>query len=160
MGVRRSALRAASRVLPERMQDSLLPGFCGDLKRELGETATDQFLQALLLGMDAAFALSGEYRKNIEGFRAVFVFRTRNDDVGATAVFQDGDMRVEFEPRDSFDTRLTFKDAEGLRASLLAGDEDLLNTMLTNPVEAEGNLSNLYRFGFLAKELTLRLGVG
>jgi hypothetical protein len=32
--------------------------------------------------------------------------------------------------------------------------------MLSDPVDVEGNLSNLYRFGFLAKELTLRLGVG
>ena len=31
--------------------------------------------------------------------------------------------------------------------------------MLSDPVDAEGNLSNLYRFGYLAKELTLQLGV-
>ena len=158
--VKQSALRILSGILPGRVQDSLLPRFCADLKRELSEAATDRFLEALLWGMHAAFALSRGYRKNIEDFKAVLVFRTRENHVGATAVFNQGKMSVEFEPRSTFDTRLSFRDAEGLRKSLLAADQDILDTMLSNPVEVDGNLSCLYRFGFLAKELTLRLGVG
>jgi hypothetical protein len=110
--------------------------------------------------MEVAFALSRSYRRNIEGFAAVFVFRTRDDQVGATAAFKNGRLTIESKPRAVFDTRISFRDADGLRNSLLAGDENILETMLSDPVDAEGNLSNLYRFGYLAKELTLQLGVG
>ncbi len=158
--VRHAALRAVSAFLPERAQDSLVPRFCGDLVSELNETLTDGFLEALLSGMQVAFALSRSYRRNIEDFEAIFVFRTRDDRVGATAVFSKGRLTVESDPRPVFDTRISFRDADGLRNSLLAGDANLLETMLSDPVDAEGNLSNLYRFGYLAKELTLQLGVG
>jgi len=154
-----AALRVASAILPERVQESLVPRFCGDLKNELNVTLTDGFLEALLRGMELSFALSGSYRRNIKDFKAVFVFRTRDDRVGATAVFNNGRLTVESKPRPVFDTRISFRDAGGLRNSLLAGDENLLETMLSDPVDAEGNLSNLYRFGYLAKELTLQLGV-
>jgi len=157
--IRQAVLRAASAILPERVQDSLVPRFCGDLKSELNETLTDGFLEALLRGMQVAFALSRNYRRNIEDFAAVFVFRTRDDRVGATAVFKNGRLTVESKPRPVFDTRISFRDADGLRNSLLAGDQNILETMLSDPVDAEGNLSNLYRFGYLAKELTLQLGV-
>jgi len=155
-----TALRTLSFILPGGVQESLLPRFCGDLKRELSETATDKFLDSLLWGMQTAFALSRSYRKNIADFKAVFVFRTRGNHVGATAVFDKGRMNVDFEPRPVFDTRISFRDADGLRRYLLAGDQDILDTMLSDPVDVDGNLSCLYRFGFLAKELTLRLGVG
>ena len=131
-----------------------------DLVAELTGSVTDGFLEALLRGMAVSFALSDSYRQNIDGFDAVFVFRTRDGRVGATAVFQYGTLNVESEPRSTFDTRISFQDSDGLSKSLLAGDQDILNTMLSSPVDAEGNLSYLYRFGFLAKELTLQLGVG
>jgi hypothetical protein len=132
--------------------------FFENLRNELNVRLTDGFLEALLRGMQVAFTLNPEYRRNIEGFDAVFVFRSK-DGVGATAVFHDGTLNVESEPRPVFDTRISFRNAEGLRNSLLAGDANLLDTMLTDPIDAEGNLSNLYRFGYLAKELTLQLGI-
>ena len=158
--VSQTALRVASVFLPGRVQESLVPRFCGDLRRELTGAVTDGFLEALLRAMEVAFALSRSYRRNIEGFAAVFVFRTRDDQVGATAAFKNGRLTIESKPRAVFDTRISFRDADGLRNSLLAGDENILETMLSDPVDAEGNLSNLYRFGYLAKELTLQLGVG
>ena len=158
--VSRAALRLASGILPERVQESLVPRFCGDLIAELSGTVTDGFLEALLSGMEVAFALSSSYRRNIEGFAAVFVFRTRDNRVGATAVFKSGKLSIESEPRSTFDTCISFRDADGLRKSLLAGDQNILDTMLSDPVDVEGNLSNLYRFGYLAKELTLLFGVG
>jgi hypothetical protein len=152
-------LRAVSVILPNFVQESLVPRFCGALVEELNGAVTDGFLEALLRGMEVSFALSRSYRRNIEGFAAVFVFRTKDNRVGATAVFKNGKFRVESEPRSTFDTRLSFRDADGFRQSLLAGDQNILNTMLSDPVDAEGNLSYLYRFGYLAKELTLMLGI-
>ena len=152
-------LRVASAILPDRVQESLVPRFCGDLVDELNGAATDGFLEALLRGMGVSFALSRSYRRNIEGFAAVMVFRTKDDRVGATAVFKSGKLKIESEARSTFDTRISFRNADGLRNSLLAGDQNILETMLSDPVDAEGNLSYLYRFGYLAKELTLMLGV-
>jgi hypothetical protein len=157
--VKRTALQVLSGILPDAAQDQMAARFCGDLKRELTEAVTDAFLESLLRGMQTAFALSRGYRKNIDGFQAVYVFRTRDNRVAATAVFRNSSMTLESEPRSTFDTRLTFRDAEGLCSSLLAGDQDILNTMLSNPVDVDGNLNCLYRFGYLAKELTLRLGI-
>lgn len=157
--VKQAMLRAASAVLPERVQNSLVPRFARDLQSQLNNALTDGFLEALLRGMQAAFALCSSYRRNIEDFNAVFVFRTVDERVGATAVFHHGRLDVESQPRAIFDTRISFRDANGLRNSLLAGDSNILETMLSDPVDAEGNLSNLYRFGYLAKELTLQLGV-
>ena len=157
--MKRGALRAASYILPTPLQDRVVSRLCGDLRREMTDVVTDGFLQSLLGAMEIAFALSRSYRKNIEGFQAVYVFRTRGEEVGATALFQGGSMSVESEPRSTFDTRLTFKDAEGLLNSLVQGDENILETMLSNPVEVDGNLNCLYRFGYFTKELTMRLEV-
>jgi len=107
--VRRVALRAAGGLLPVGMRTSLLRSLCEDLRNELGTKLTDRFLEALLGALDVAFALDSDYRRNIEGFGAVFVFRTRDSQVGATAIFQDGNMSVEREARSRFDTRLTLR---------------------------------------------------
>ncbi len=157
--IRKYAARAGSHVLPERLHNRFLRCLCGPLKRELTDALTDEFVQVLLGGMEVAFLLSGSYRKNIAGFSAVLVFRTKNEAVGASAIFKGGHMSVDPAPRHAFDTRVTFRDSDGLRKALLAGDQDLLDTILANPVVAEGNLSCLYRFGFLARELTLKLGI-
>ncbi len=36
-----------------------------------------------------------------------------------------------------------FRDSDGLKNALLAGDQDLLDMILANPIVAEGNLSYL-----------------
>ncbi len=59
-------LRAVSSILPGPIQDSIVSGLCGDLKRELSEAVTDGFLETLLGGMQIAFALSRGYRKALE----------------------------------------------------------------------------------------------
>jgi hypothetical protein len=158
-GTKQATLRTASALLPPSFQNSLLAWFSQDLKREFIDGLTDGFLEALLGSMETAFALSRSYRRNIAGFNAVFVFRTEDDHVGASAVFHGGRMVLERHPRARFDTRITFKDAEGLSHSLLSGSQDILNTMLSSPVRVEGNLNCLYRFGFLSQELLLKLGL-
>ncbi len=157
--IRKYTARAGSYLVPERLENPVLRWLCGPVKRELTGRLTDGFVETLLGGMEIAFLLSGRYRKNIAGFNAVLVFRTKDERVGASAIFKDGRMTMDKSARPVFDTRVTFRDSEGLAKSLLAGDEDLLDTILANPVVAEGNLSDLYRFGFLARELTLKLGL-
>ena len=159
MTTRQSALQLASRALPEPFQDFLVGRLARRFKTELCEKMTDDFLEALLHGMDWAFLLSKSYRHNIDGFRGVCVFRTRDDKVATTAVFADGHMSIEGQARSTYNVRVTFQDAHALWSFLLSENQDILDSILNNTVDVDGNLNYLYRFGFLAKDLTRRLGV-
>jgi len=157
--LKRPALRLASRFLPERIQDSLVRFFCKPLEDQLCGTLTDRFLEFLLRGMEVAFALSKSYRKNIEGFRATYVFKTRDGTVGVSAVFDNGKMTVDPEARPAYTTLVTYKDAPALFSYLLSEDQDTLDSILAASVVVEGNLNYVYKYGFLARDLMRRLGV-
>ncbi len=159
MAIRRSALQFASWLVPERLQDSLLARVSRRLRAELCEQLTDDFLENLLHGMDLAFIVCGDYRRNIRDFRGACVFRTADNRVAATAVFENGRMKVEDQARASYDVRVSFQDANALWSFLLSENQDILDSILANTVDVDGNLNHLYRFGFLAKDLTRRLGV-
>jgi hypothetical protein len=134
--------------------------FLRKLRKELVGKATDIFLELLLMGMDLAFYLSKGYRKNIKDFEGRYLFRTADDVVAAAATFKDGDMEVHKEAIDDWDVRVTFKDADALNAFLFSRDQDILNSLLANDVELDGNLNYIYKFGFMARDLGRRLGVG
>ena len=159
MTTRRSALQLASRAFPEPFQNFLVGRLARQLKAELSEKMTDDFLEALLRGMDWAFLLSGSYRRNIDGFCGICVFRTLDNKVSTTAVFEDGHMSVEHQARYTYNVRVSFQDVHALWSFLLSENQDILDSILANTVDVDGNLNYLYRFGFLAKDLTRRLGV-
>ena len=129
------------------------------LKRELLGKVTDMFLESLLAGMDLAFYLSKGYRKNIKDFEGRYLFRTAEDVVAAAATFKDGDMQYHREPIDDWNVRVTFKDYEALNAFLFSRDQDILDSLLENKVELDGNLNYIYKFGFMARDLGHRLGI-
>lgn len=130
------------------------------LKEELCGEVTDKFLEILLYGMDLAFCLSKGYQRNIENFNGRYLFRTANNLVAAAAIFKDGDMEVHKELIKDWDVRITFKDAAALRDFIFSKDQDILNSLLKNEVEIDGNVSYIYKFGFMARDLSHRLGVG
>ncbi len=129
------------------------------LKKELLGDVTDEFLELLLKGMDLAFFLSRSYRNNIEGFKGRYLFRTADNRVAASAIFNDSDMKVRDNSIDNWDARVTFKDATALRRFIFSKDQDILNSLLANEVEVDGNLNYIYKFGFMARDLGRRLGV-
>ncbi len=159
MTIKRSALQIGSQVFPERLQTFLMAKAAQRLKKQLCEEITDEFLEALLRGMDLSFLLSSSYRANIRGFNGTCVFRTLDNKVTATAIFKDGHMDVEGRARDDYNVRVSFKDAQALWSFLLSENQDILDSVLANSVDVDGNLNYLYRFGFLAKDLTYRLGI-
>jgi hypothetical protein len=118
--------------------------------------------------MDLAFLVWPGYSKNIEGFKGRYLFKTREIDtyrpvVDAAVIFENGDMKIDREPEDDpdkWDVRVTFKDAAALRAFIFSRDQDILNSLLKNDVELDGNLNYIYKFGFMARDLGHRLGVG
>jgi hypothetical protein len=131
------------------------------LREELGGTATDKFLDVLLAGFDLAFYLSKDFRKNIEGFQGRYLFRSADNLVASAATFKDGDMQVEPEGAiDDWNVRVTFKDWTALRDFLFSVDLDILDSLLENKVEVDGNPNYIFKFGFMARDLGRRLGVG
>lgn len=129
------------------------------LREELCVRVTDKFLEFLLSGMDLAFCLSKGYRKNIKGFEGRYLFRTADNLVAASATFRNGDMEVHERAIDDWDARITFKDAAALRAFIFSKDQDILDSILANEVEVDGNLNYIYKFGFMARDLGRKLGV-
>ncbi len=156
--IRRTLLNIIPSI-SERAGQWALQRFSGGLVGQLGDRLTDKFLEFLLYGMDLGFCLSRDYRRNIKDFRGSYVFRTANQSVAASVTFANEDMQVQTKPVEDWDCRITFENAAALRRFLFSGNQDILNSLLANEVEVEGNLNYIYRFGFLAKDLGRRLGV-
>jgi hypothetical protein len=157
-------LRSLLRPIPYILSD--WTGFCiarirsSKLIKELSVKATDDFLDLLLDGMDLAFFLSKGYRKNITGFEGRYLFTTAEGDVAGSAIFKNGDMKTPQDAIEDWDVKVTFKDAAALRAFIFSRDQDILDSLLKNDVQLDGNLNYIYKFGFLARDLGHRLGVG
>ena len=151
------------RPIPYLFSDStgilLIKRWSKDLITQIYGRVTDKFLELLLKGMDLAFYLSKSYRKNIKDFKARYVFRTQDRLVGVTANFRNGDMRVHEGAQDDWDARITFKNAAALRSFIFSKDQDIINALLKNEVEVDGNLNYIYKFGFMARDLAHKLGI-
>jgi len=130
-----------------------------NLKKELMGTVTDKFLELLLGGMDIAFNLSKAYRKNIQQFKGRYLFRTADGMVAASALFENGNLKVRKDAVDDWDIRITFKDSKALLSYIFSENQDILDSLLANEVEVDGNLNYIYKFGFMARDLSHRLGV-
>ncbi|MBZ5552815.1 MAG: hypothetical protein LAO21_08860 [Acidobacteriia bacterium] len=157
--IRKLALRLVSAMSSEGTQSSLVRRFSRPLADQLCGKVTDDFMELLLRGMELSFCLSKGYRENIRGFEGTYVFRTDDGKVGCTAVFHDGEMAVDSGVRTPYEVRVSFKDPKALWRFLLAENQDILDSILANEVEVDGNLNYIYRFGFLARDLQHRLGV-
>lgn len=155
----RTFLSPLSRLLPGKAGFSLTALFSRDLQKELDGAATDKFLELLLAGMDLAFILSRDFRENIRGFAGRYLFRTADGLVAVAALFTESRMRVSPRAITGWDVRVTFKDAGALRAFLFSREQDILDSLLKNEVEVDGNLNYIYKFGFMARELRRRLCV-
>jgi hypothetical protein len=130
------------------------------LKKELSGKMTNAFIKFLLKAMDTVFCLYEDYRKkNIENFKGGYLFETADKAVSVSATFENGDMKLPKEARNDWDVRVTFKDSAALRSFIFSGDQDILDSLLKNEVEVDGNLNYVYKFGFMARDLAHRLGV-
>lgn len=155
----RTILNLIPTLFSDRGGNLVMRLWLGKLINELGGRVTDKFLEILLYAMDLGFSLLKGFRRNIENFQGRYVFRTADNLVATSATFGEGDMQVHSYPIEDWDVRITFKDAPALRRFLFAGNQDILNSILANEVEVDGNLNYLYKFGFLARDLGRRLGV-
>ena len=158
--LKRTILRPVPYLFSDRTGLFITRLWSKSLREELYGKVTDKFLKLLLQGMDLAFCLSKGYRKNIKNFKGRYLFRTADNTVAASATFRDGDMEVHEEVIDDWDSRVTFKDEAALMAFIFSRDQDILDSILKNDVEVDGNLNYIYKFGFMARDLSRRIGFG
>lgn len=157
--IKEQALKALSFVFSDRVASRVTRVFSRRLVEQLRTRATDDLLELLLDGMSIAFLLSRSFRDNIRGYSARYVFMTETGSVGASAIFDGKHMRVSDEPVDDWTVRVRFKNPDGLRRFLFGKNQDILDSILANDVEMDGNVNHLFKFGYMARTLERRLGL-
>jgi len=156
--LRRTFLRVLSFPIPDALARWLARRWCRLLRTHMGQEITEGFLLLLLDGMDLVFCLSRRYRRNLRGFTGRYVFETEGGGVAVSALFRNGDMVVKDQAIDDWDAKITFRSEAALWAILLQGD-DVFQAILHDQVTIAGNLNYVYKFGFMASDLTHVLGV-
>lgn len=155
--IKKAALRALRFLLGETVAKDLAELLTKPLVDKLRDELTDELLEGLLRGMDVWAALSKGFRHNLDHWEGDLVLSTRHNDVAVTARFRDGDMQVLDDPVSDYSARVEFQDGDALRRYFLSDEQDILESVLRNEVTVEGNLNHVYRFGFLARDLMVRL---
>ena len=117
----------------------------------------DKLLELLLHGMSTMILLSLSCRAGLKDFKAKYVFESRNGEIASSATFKDGFMTVEHKRINQYDARIIFTDEAALMEFLFSENQDILNSLLENKVEVEGNINYIYRFGYLAKSIRRRI---
>lgn len=146
-------------------ENVLHPDFMSDLRVQdiatqwldsMGSAAAEGFLRLLLKLMSVAFMLNiKDIRDNIEGFSGRYVFRSKDNSIVASAVFEKGSMKVYDRVIENPDMRVTFRDDKALLNYLLSPRPDILGSVLRQDVMVSGNLNYLYKFAYMAKRLQL-----
>ena len=159
-------LRSLLRPVPYVFSDWLtfciarvLSGKLRRLRKELSGKITDDFLEFLLSGIDLAFYLCKGYRKNIKNFEGCYLFNTADNLVTTSVTFKNGDMKVHEEAIDDWNVRITFKNADALNAFIFSRDQDIFNSLLANDVEFDGNMTYIFKFLFMVRDLAHRFGI-
>ena len=158
--LKRWFLRVLSFLFSRRVSNFFTRLLCRKWVRQIQGKATDLFLEGLLFSLETASHLCRDFRRrNLKNFSATYVFETADGQVAASALFDDGKMEVRRDAVADPTVRVRFKSAEALRSFLFSDDQDVLNSVLEDAVEVEGNLNYVYKFGYMAKNVTLRLGL-
>lgn len=115
----------------------------------------EEFLQLLLNLMSLMFYLDRDFRRNIKGFNARYLFKSRDSGITVAAVFRNGKMKVLEKEINGTNVTVIFKDHKALKNFLLSPKPDILQAILNQDVTYTGNLNYLSKFAYMAKHLQL-----
>lgn len=119
------------------------------------------FLRFFLWILSKAFELSEDFRENIKDFHAKYVFKTESGFVSEMVTFKNGAMELQsWSPDDHPNVTVIFKNADALRHylyDLLTEKQDLLQLILDNEVQLDGNWNYVHKFLFMINELIHRI---
>lgn len=133
--------------------------FSGKLINQLKDKATDSLIELLLNGMDLCFCLSRSFRKNLTGYKGNILIETKDGAVKAGARFSNSKMTVIQESIDDWDVRIQVKNPETLRKFIFSKNNDIINAILENNVNVDGNLNHVYKFSFMIRDLANRFKI-
>ena len=116
----------------------------------------EEFLKTLLTVMSFAFFFNyRNIRPNIEGFNGKYLFRSKDDKLTVSAVFENNILKVAEKKISNPDITVTFKNGRTLLNYLLSPKQDILGSILRQDVVPEGNFNYLYKFAYIAKRFQL-----
>jgi hypothetical protein len=125
--------------------------------KSLQNEAAEKFLKLLLKLMSLTFKLDKDFRRNIDGFKGRYQFRTVDNSVTIAALFTGKDLKVKEKLIPDPDVSVIFKDGKSLISYLLATDRDILKLVLNNEVMLKGNTNYMLKFGYMANHIQLAL---
>ena len=130
---------------------------CKHLLECMEGAVIDNVLEMLLKLMGLMFWLDSDYRKNIENFQASYVFTDYDGDFYTAVHFDNGNMKVSSKKVSKPTFKLIFRDSNALINVLLRGASDILDAMLKQEVDFEGNINYMSKFGYMALHPILEL---
>ncbi len=126
------------------------------LVENIESNALDLFLEGLLEGMRLFFLFDKDYRRNIEGFNAKYVFKSKDGNIAVSAIYEDSKMKVSSSIVSNPEVAITFKNSKVLKEFLLSENPDIIGGILNNNFTFDGNLNYLAKFAYMAKHLQLK----
>jgi hypothetical protein len=148
-------MRAAGKelcMLDDVLIEELLKRWLKSMESEFAE----EFLELLLKLMSLMLLINyKDFRRNIEGFNARYLFKSKDNEITVSAVFRDNKMDVSERPIDNTNIIVNFKDGKALMNYILSPKPDILGSILRQDVTFDGNLNYLSKFAYMAKRLQL-----
>ena len=132
---------------------------------EMTSEKMDRLLELLLEAMKILFWANRDFKSNINKFKAVYSFKTKDGKMGASAVFTRGflpgsyKMKVVKQYLPDNNVEVTFKDGRSLCELLLSENPDIFNGILENKLEFSGNLSYLMKFVYMSRHIAYTFGL-
>lgn len=119
--------------------------------------AAEEFLELLLKLMSLAFKVDKDFRKNIDGFRGRYQFKSLDNSVTMAALFTGEELEVKEGLIPDVNVTVIFKNSKALMNYLLSADRDILKLLLNNEVVIRGNANYVFKFAYMANHLQLAL---
>ena len=123
----------------------------------LEEKEMDIFLETLLKAMSLFVFFNKKFRRNIDGFNARYVFKSKDGIIAASADFTNSKMKVSRMALENASVTVVFKDGTALKNFLFAESPDIIGAILDSEVQYTGNLNYLSKFAYMSKRLKLQL---
>ena len=130
------------------------------LNGRLTNKNTDNLLPLLLRVMDLFLCLFADYRKHIENFEGQYLLTTREGGFRSGAIFRNGYMTIPKGDMPFSDVQITFENPKSLLQFVLSRRQDILELILNNRIEINGNFNLALKFWFMVRELRQKLGLG
>lgn len=135
-------------------------GWGNKLIESIGSELAEGFLDILLRLMRLIFLIDDDFQKNIAAFSGKYLFKSKENDIMRTAIFENGKLTVGRKEIPDPNVTVIFKNAKALVDYLMTPKPDILASILKQDVKLKGNFNYLYKFAYMARHLQLKFSGG